>query len=189
MRRRGRTRKWGDFLKKTANVQLNQWESTDRILRTDFNADNEKIDAAIGGMQAAMRVVKLLDVTTELAATQIDLDVSGIDLTAYQELWLYLRYGIDTEVGYIQMRLNGINEGYTSSSSSYSHCYSVNLDNQRGIKKITMELGTGVYVEYLAPVAPSAMQTINLLGFTKAGYNIAANFSVGTNLQICGVRR
>lgn len=122
-------------MKKTANVQLNQWDPEDRILRTDFNADNEKIDAAIGGIQAAMRVVKLLDVTTELAATQIDLDVSGIDLTAYQELWLYLRYGIDTEVGYIQMRLNGINEGYTSSSSSYSHCYSVNLDNQRGIKK------------------------------------------------------
>ena len=31
----------------TANYQLNQWEETDRILRTDFNADNAKIDAAI----------------------------------------------------------------------------------------------------------------------------------------------
>lgn len=176
-------------MKKTANVQLNQWDEEDRILRTDFNADNEKLDAAIGAIAAETRVVKLLDATAEQEAKQIDLDVSGIDLTAYQELWMYLRYGTDTEAGYIQMRLNGISEGYTSSSSSYNHCYSANLDNQRGIKKITMELGTQVYVEYLAPVAPSAVQTINLLGFTKAGYNIAANFSVGTNLQICGVKK
>ena len=33
--------------KHTANYQLNQWEPTDRILCTDFNADNAKIDAAL----------------------------------------------------------------------------------------------------------------------------------------------
>ena len=31
----------------TTNYQLNQWEKTDRILMDDFNADNEKIDAAL----------------------------------------------------------------------------------------------------------------------------------------------
>lgn len=31
----------------TANFGLSQWEATDRVLRTDFNADNEKIDAAL----------------------------------------------------------------------------------------------------------------------------------------------
>ena len=176
-------------MKKTANVQLNQWESTDRILRTDFNADNEKIDAALGGMQAAMRVVKLLDVTTKQAATQIDLDVSGIDLTAYQELWVYFRYGSDTEAKYMRIRLNGISEGYTYNGSSYSHCYSVSLNNQRGLKKITMELGTQVYVEYLTPVAPSALQTINFLGMETTGNSAAANLTAGTNIQICGVKR
>lgn len=34
-------------MKKTSNYQLNQWEEEDRILRTDFNGDNAKIDAAI----------------------------------------------------------------------------------------------------------------------------------------------
>lgn len=29
----------------TANYQLSQWESTDRILMDDFNSDNSKIDA------------------------------------------------------------------------------------------------------------------------------------------------
>jgi len=33
----------------TPNYQLNQWEPDDRVLRTDFNADNAKIDAALAG--------------------------------------------------------------------------------------------------------------------------------------------
>ena len=32
---------------KTTNYQLNQWAKSDRILMEDFNADNEKIDAAL----------------------------------------------------------------------------------------------------------------------------------------------
>ena len=33
----------------TTNYQLNQWEATDQVLRTDFNADNAKVDAALAG--------------------------------------------------------------------------------------------------------------------------------------------
>ena len=33
----------------TTNYGLHQWESTDDFLRTDFNTDFQKIDAAIGG--------------------------------------------------------------------------------------------------------------------------------------------
>ena len=32
---------------KTANYQLNQWGENDYVKRADFNADNQKIDAAI----------------------------------------------------------------------------------------------------------------------------------------------
>lgn len=31
----------------TTNYELNQWLSTDQVLRTDFNADNAKLDAAL----------------------------------------------------------------------------------------------------------------------------------------------
>lgn len=31
----------------TTNYQLNQWEPTDQVLRTDFNADNAQIDAVL----------------------------------------------------------------------------------------------------------------------------------------------
>ncbi len=34
----------------TTNYQLNQWEPTDQVLRTDFNADNAKIDAALADL-------------------------------------------------------------------------------------------------------------------------------------------
>ena len=36
----------------TTNYQLNQWEATDQVQRVDFNADNAKIDAAIGAVDA-----------------------------------------------------------------------------------------------------------------------------------------
>ena len=34
-------------MKQTEHYGLNQWDPADRILRTDFNADNAKIDAAL----------------------------------------------------------------------------------------------------------------------------------------------
>ena len=34
----------------TANYDLNQWLSTDQVLRTDFNADNAKLDAALADL-------------------------------------------------------------------------------------------------------------------------------------------
>ena len=35
-------------LNQTQNYQLSQWESTDRILMSDFNSDNAKLDEALG---------------------------------------------------------------------------------------------------------------------------------------------
>ena len=34
----------------TANYDLNQWLSTDQVQRTDFNADNAKLDAVLAGL-------------------------------------------------------------------------------------------------------------------------------------------
>lgn len=34
----------------TENLGLCQWEATDHVLRTEFNEDNQKIDAALGKM-------------------------------------------------------------------------------------------------------------------------------------------
>ena len=36
----------------TQNYQLNQWAAEDKVRRVDFNADNQKIDAALAGLAA-----------------------------------------------------------------------------------------------------------------------------------------
>lgn len=40
----------------TSNYQLSQWAATDPVRRTDFNADNAKIDAAIHALSDCVRV-------------------------------------------------------------------------------------------------------------------------------------
>ena len=40
-------------MNQTTNYQLSQWESTDRILMSDFNSDNAKLDEALAGLAAA----------------------------------------------------------------------------------------------------------------------------------------
>ena len=44
----------------TENYQLNQWESADRVLRTDFNEDNQTVDAAIKAAENYTGVVEAL---------------------------------------------------------------------------------------------------------------------------------
>ena len=38
----------------TSSYQLCQWEGTDKVLRTDFNGDNQKIDTALAGLAAGL---------------------------------------------------------------------------------------------------------------------------------------
>lgn len=42
----------------TGHYQLNQWEAGDKVLRTDFNEDNLKIDGALAEGAAALELVK-----------------------------------------------------------------------------------------------------------------------------------
>ena len=93
----------------TPNYNLNQWSKDDRVLMEDFNADNAKIDAAIGAVAAkaaslaaekadkaaldavaaACPYVKLLDYTSTAAVTRLDVDVYGIDFTPYHKIELF----------------------------------------------------------------------------------------------------
>ena len=67
-------------MNQTANYQLNQWESTDRILMADFNADNAKLDAALKAQsdaiaaKAAQSTVAALTQTVSTKASQSALD-------------------------------------------------------------------------------------------------------------------
>ena len=114
----------------TSSYQLCQWEAGDKVLRTDFNSDNTKIDAALKPQADAITAkaaqadleeleedlasevsaraagdlyVKLLDVTTSSAQAQADFDVNGIDFTQYAEIKLYVDFGSCNE---IMLRVN-----------------------------------------------------------------------------------
>ena len=56
----------------TTNYELSQWLSTDQVLRTDFNADNAKIDAALAG-KAETETVSALQAAVAGKAEQADL--------------------------------------------------------------------------------------------------------------------
>ena len=67
----------------TTNYQLNQWEPTPQVPRTDFHADNAKIDAAL----AVLGHAQVLDtVTLAQANNTFGFDISDIDWTAWQML-------------------------------------------------------------------------------------------------------
>ena len=59
----------------TTNYQLSQWETTDRILMSDFNADNAKIDAALKANADAISA----EATARTAAVSAKADTSALN--------------------------------------------------------------------------------------------------------------
>ena len=94
----------------TENYHLNQWDATDRVLRTDFNSDNQKIDAAL----AAVPPVKLLDLVTERPQKQVDISLTEFSPEPYAALKLY----ICAKVSNLQVRVNNYTSYCGSSSAS-----------------------------------------------------------------------
>ena len=70
-------------MKKTQHYGLCQWDAEDRILREDFNSDNQKIDETMAALKAGNYFEKLADVTTTQSCQQLDVDLSEVDLTQY----------------------------------------------------------------------------------------------------------
>ena len=102
-------------MRKTANYDLCQWDAEDRILREDFNSDNEKIDEAIAG---ANNTEKLLDITTQEEAVQVELSLEQVEWGKYRDLLLYMETrGVQAsgESGYynIYVTVDGVSSGYT----------------------------------------------------------------------------
>lgn len=45
----------------TEKYQLNQWDADDKVIRTDFNEDNAKIEAALAGLEQSKASAVLCD--------------------------------------------------------------------------------------------------------------------------------
>lgn len=69
----------------TSNYSLCQWAASDKVLRTDFNADNAKIDAALKALnsgKASTATVSSLKTTVDAKASQAALDSLAATVTA-----------------------------------------------------------------------------------------------------------
>lgn len=130
----------------TTNYQLCQWEATDKVLRTDFNQDNQKIDAALAGLRDRGLLVPLKTVvTTQSNQSSITLDVSNITWADWQHVALdwYLPSGAGTScyldvVGYSSYMY------YFGNSSSLEHLASLGVSNGKwGGRTIFHCLGSG----------------------------------------------
>ena len=167
-------------MNKTPNYQLNQWDKSDRIQMTDFNADNAKIEAALA-QEAATRasadnslqstlsaelqtirnllpIVHLQTITTSAATNKLDIDLNGIDWNTYLYVLLRIDGTTSDSAAAFYVRMNnrsGESDYYSSSngnsSNSQNYALSIYLPLS-GIKRTTLLLvsGHGSYPEVRA---------------------------------------
>ena len=72
---------------KTTNYQLNQWAKSDRIMMDDFNADNEKIEAALLGKLGKAQIIKTIPVNN--AERQLDIDLRDVDWSKWDTVGIF----------------------------------------------------------------------------------------------------
>ena len=192
--------KEGSVLQHTTNSQLSQWDASDRILRTDFNSDNSKLEAALTALRDACPYRIIRSVTTSSQASQIDLSVSGIDFSKYLKVELFFHSPEYT--GTILVRVNNLSSSYaygaisggysgstqTSSYLAYMNNYSYGVMlfytptkvGNVGCVSISYDgAGTGTGLQFIAPCKWPNLQTFNFIG---------TNIPAGTTITICGVK-
>jgi len=196
---------------KTLTLQLNQWAAADPVLRADFNADNQKLEAAFAGLPYET----LLDITTTSQAEQLNVDLRGIDLSKYLYVTVYLQaYSAATraESGYardlVGLRVNGLdtevyniqqtNENAVAGSYLATHYM---LDDLPLITRIHLAQGEGAVLFRDEPVfdpgktgavqgyvAANQLQTLNLLCAAYLNGQLTYAFAPGTRVRVVGVR-
>ena len=148
----------------TANYDLNQWLSTDQVLRTDFNADNAKLDAALAG-KAEAETVSALQTAVAAKAEQTALDAlaaSKAEQTAVDALSAQVaalpRIAVGTYVG-------------TGTSDSSGPC---RLD-------FTDSLGRPPQLVVVRPQAGMGDGLVLLQGMTESMDALSGNYGSGSN--------
>ena len=195
----------------TQNYQLNQWDATDRVLRTDFNSDNQKIDAALKNAADAVAAealsratedvyVKLLDLTLEEDTQKWDIDMSGIDLTKYQKLvlyphlkgntdqWVYLHLnGTSTEYGQIPMMNNSTRQNFGAVEITLTPELPRIFIHQLGVTSVYEEEYTKPslrsYINFILSSGVTHLDTLNLR-FGGSNYRILS----GSTVQLYGIK-
>ena len=135
----------------TTNYHLNQWEPTNQVLRTDFNADNAKLDAALAE-KAEVETVSALQTAVAAKAEQTAVDALSAQVAALP------RIAAGTYVG-------------TGTSDSSGPC---RLD-------FTDSLGRPPQLVVVRPQAGMGDGLVLLQGMTESMDALSGNYGSGSN--------
>ena len=92
----------------TEHYGLCQWEATDQVLRTEFNEDNRKIEAALSAKLGRGEIIQEIFVSSD--TNGIDVDLSGINWNEWEYISVTLACARDDDnsTGVMYFDLNGI---------------------------------------------------------------------------------
>lgn len=178
---------------KTSNLGLNQWVLTDPLLMEDMNADNRKIDTAVG----ANPYVKLLDTTLSSNAQQVDIALSTLDLTKYSSIKVIGQVKVTGAANSIYVKINNgggyIRDTTIANSSIASQVYAgyVYPTTYTSDYFSTFELNVAgvpdsITAAYLARLHLTG-SAFNSLGPTYYYFDFAGLLPVAANIKISTV--
>jgi len=171
---------------KTTHLQLNQWISTDPVLRTDFNWDNQILDQAVGELS----MCRLLSGSTTSAQQTVTLNVSQIDLNEYAELQIKLRIPGDGNGATLCMTAEG----------SDKHSFGTMLSSAPTALDVHLLLPSGRITGYGLFTGKSAMsmtgvvfpsvrrETLMSLEFFAESSGTRRNMPSGTQYTLYGIK-
>lgn len=110
-------------MQQTENYALNQWNPEDRILRTDFNSDNKKIDDAITALRRACFVEKVKEYHVGSDTRKVDISFSGIDMGQYSHLTVFFQGGsktVSTERIFVEILCNNLSSAVYRGTNGHS---------------------------------------------------------------------
>ena len=100
----------------TTNYGLCQWEPGDNFVRTEFNQDNAKIDAALGALAAGRleRSQVIKTVTNPTSINNVTIDVSDLDWNEWEYVAFTFSHSVLTSSGegkhfYVDLNAGGMN--------------------------------------------------------------------------------
>ncbi len=146
---------------KTDNLLLNQWAASDMFQHEDFNNDNAILDTAIMNRPH----VRLLETTTQVAASQEDIDVSEIDFLQYRRIYIFPEIPTTYATIYLRMRVNDITANDSYRGGSWSIQYGEQNTTQKEDYLADWAIGLNTYSNYIQFGDISPYSVVGCIGF------------------------
>ena len=181
----------------TTNYQLNQWDPEDRILRTDFNSDNQKIDAALKSQADALantsiftpiKEVVLNEISRNLQITLEDVDWNQWHFVVMDAMLLTeddgsatVRNSLTTDTYFGMATTNDIAKEESSWYGPSRLILFCNHDQRTTINSLSIEKGTTEFYNM-----GSKFQGLSSLYYISFGST--SDLQPGSKVQVWGVK-